>query len=548
MTTHVHFHDFLQSDRKPFEEAKHKRSHGRFATMAGPGAQQVNPGLRETKPPTRSVHARPKPQPQPQSRLATWGKQAQEVKAGAAARVARAVQTAKSQGAGLAQEAFTIPHDVDTLTKGFSSPNTPMRVKLGQALAKNIPNYLKEMAKENVDLVRGVGSSLWTAANGRPFSDRETEAWKAVGRKVALRILMTAAGVPPVPGSAALAEGAAHAIGHVAGHILDHVTQHILEHVTEEVVDHATEEHTLKLSGGVGRALRHVVRGRSAQGGHHDRAFRDGPTDQQCMQALNDYLQTVAKSLASAPIDMKKILASAPKQNGDSGRFGPMFGGLKSSGNRLTGDEGTSEGAKKGWANRGRTSTVVEPPELRKTTPSTRPTFAEMKAQTEVFPEKKERNTPKPSPRNPRKAETPEGVQRDPVVVMPKKGQAPASTGYKTQQSFFSQGKKRSPESRGKKAGSLPLGQNISMTQREREGPARERQATTAARQREELKSLQARHAKGELSDKEKEHMNRLLREHGGGGGGAVTRAGTPGPPKRFLRTQGGRRWLTRKR
>jgi hypothetical protein len=540
MPTHVHFHDFLSDDKKPFEEAKHKRSHGKFATMAGGGAQQKNPGLREHKPP-KTVSRHPRPQPQAQSRLSTF-------KAGAAARIAQAVAKAKGQVKGLGQEAFAIPHDVEILTKGFDSPNTPLRQKLGATLVKNAGGYLREMGVEAAGTVRHAGAGLKNMAQGLPMDDRQQEAWKAIGRKVVISTLMRSLDIA-VPGAGVLAEVAGHAVGHVAsqvaGHAIDHVTQHVVQQIAEVVVEHAAEEHELKLMGGIGRAGRHLLgrQRRLQQQQRQDHAFSDAgqPSDQECMKLLADWMQTLAKSLATAPIDMKQIMATAPKSNGDSARFGPLFGGLRSSGNALrpVRDEGTTEGAKKGWRKRkyGGAGTAAAAPQLRKATPppaaeppKAKPSFEEMRAHRLDMP------TPQSKPKQ---------APRQKPVAPRATGKAPLDPSLGFRQSFNFQGKPRSEKSRSSSVPALPVRETVSLAQRGREGPAKEQRETTARAQRAELKSLHQRHTAGEsLSDKEKRRMAALMREHGVGGMATPTAA--PNPPKQFLRTRGGRRWLSR--
>jgi hypothetical protein len=532
MPTHIHFHDFLSDDKKPFEEAKHKRSHGKFATMAGPGAQQKNPGLREHKPPkTGSRHQRP--QPQPQSRLATWGRQAQEVKAGAAARIARAVAAAKGGAGSLGKEAFASHEAVEKLTSAFASPNTPMRVKISNLFAKHIPQVIKDQIKEEGENWFHGAAGLAHMAQGFPVYDpRQAEAVKALTRKGIIKVVLGATGLGALIPAAALASGAAE-------HLIGHGFEHVINHVTEEIIDDSFQEHAVKFTSGVLSAGRRLIGGKRADHGFHDAPL----TQEQAMKLWTDWYQTVAKSIASAPINMQKL-----QQNGDSTtRFGPMFGGL--GGNRI-GDEGTSEGAKKGWVRRQR-GTKSQAPQLRKA-PTTaappsekpKPTFEEMRAH---------RDDPMGVPGL--------GLKLEPAVSRPKPkpaqkpvapratGKAPLDPSLGFRQSFNFQGKKRSAESRGSSVPTQPVREKVSLAQRGREGPAREQREVTARAQRAELGALLSRHGKGErLTEQEQHRMSVLSRIHGASQSQAVGTQQAQSPAKRFLKGKpGGRQWLSRK-
>jgi hypothetical protein len=569
MTTHVHFHDFLQSDKKPFNEAQHKRNRGKFATMQGPGAQQKNPGLKERRPPgtaKQGVHARPKEKPQPPSRLQTF-------RQGAAAKVAAAVQKARQQAEGLGSEAFAVPGDLKTLTEGFNQPGSEIRGKIGTQAAKNVGRYLKEMSTELGETIYHAGKGLTRIPQGIPMLDKEQEAWKSLGRKFVISTLLRSMDLA-VPGSGVLAEAAGHAVGHVVGHVaqhvgehaVDHATQHVIEHVAQHVTEHAADEHLMKLGGTGTRLAGRSILGRGAlfgrqrrlgqqeQMSRHDHAFRDAePSQEEIMKACADWLNTVAKSIVTAPIPMKQILATMPKPNGKGDKASPMFGGL--GGNNPFKDDGTSEGAKKGWMHRH--GPTKAKPELRKMTrpaeppkPETKQTWEEMRARRNY--------TPPPMP----KAKSPQRVPNQPHAPKPheqdvlsrraaapltteKRSQAPATTGVRIQP-IYGQGEQKRTEST-RKSTQTPykeIRENVSMTQREREGPARERQAATAKSQVAELKELHGRRTS--LTPKETDRMNRLIKEHGLGAMAAPTV--TPSPPRRFLQQRGGRRWLSRTR
>jgi hypothetical protein len=490
MPTHVHFHDFLSDDKKPFNEAQHKRNRGKFAKMAG-GAQQQNPGLREHKPPkTGSRHQRP--QPQPQSRLATWGRQAQEVKAGAAARVARAVSAAKGAAGGLGQEAFASHEAVEKLTSAFASPNTPMRTKISNLFAQHIPQVIKDQIKEEGENWFHGAAGLAQMAQGFPVYDpRQAEAVKALTRKGIIKVVLGVTGLGALIPAAALASGAAE-------HLIGHGFEQALNHITEEVIDDSFQEHTVKFTSGVLRAGRRLIGRKRA-----DHGFRDAPlTQEQAMKLWTDWYQTVAKSIASAPINMQKL-----QQNGDSTtRFGPMFGGL--GGNRI-GDEGTTEGAKKGWRKRkyGGAGTAAAAPQLRKATPpaaetpKAKPSFEEMRAHRLDVPaaQPKPKQAPRQKPVAPRAT-----------------GKAPLDPKLGFRQSFNFEGEHRSEKSRTSVLPNRPVREQVSLAQRGREGPAKEQRETTARTQRAELSTLLGRRNKGEaLTEHEQHRMSVLGRIHG---------------------------------
>lgn len=528
MVTHVHFHDFL-SDKKPFEEAKHKRSHGRFATMAGPGAQQ--------KPVTKPAQA--------------GGGQS------AAQKIAAALAKSKATAAQLAKEAYSVHGDVDILTKGLSSPNTPLRQKVSQALTNNIPEFLAEVAKEGYHTIRYGASGMIKTLQYYPLSHEEEKAFNNIFRKFLITgfkwgVTVTT-GIPlAVPGVGAAAELGAQAIGHVAGHVLDAISQHIIEQSANQVLEHVADEHVNKYGGSGARLLLYGARGLRGQrqmygGGDHAFFDADGLSDQQCMKMVSDFLHELAKGAATVPIDMKKIMATAPKPNGDSGRFGPLFGGLKSSGNRI-GDEGTSEGARKGWQHRQHGQSG-----LRKATPTappaSKPSFEEMRARAQSFELPRSPKKPKQEPMRPKAPEpvTPERrefLRTDPVTQPPqvtRRVAAPPSLGAKTQAQSFGGGHVSATRTgRGYSEGGK--GQRA----REHEKLVRGEQAQTAARQQAELRSLHQR--RGSLNESEQRRYNALIKEHGAGALSQPTaQKGTPMPAKRFVRGKGNKRWLSRK-
>jgi hypothetical protein len=570
MATHVHFHDFLQSDRKPFNEANVKRSHGKFSRTRGPGAE--NPGLKERKPPGTAkagVHARPKQQPQPASRLQT-------IRQGAAAKVAQALQKAKQQAEGLGSEAFAVPHDLKTLTEGFDKSSSEPRRKIGTQAAKNVGRYLKEMSTELGETIYHAGKGLTRIPQGIPMLDKEQEAWKSLGRKFVISTLMRSMDVA-VPGSGLLAEAAGHAVGHVVGHVaqhvgehaVDHATQHVIEQIAEHVTEHAADEHLMKL-GGTGTRLAHrsilgsgALFGRQRrlqqqrQMSRHDHAYRDAdPSQEEIMKACADWLHTVAESIITAPIPMKQILATMPKPNGKGDKASPLFGGL--GGNNPFKDEGTSEGARKGWLHRHGPTRAK--PELRKMTrpaeppkpetPKTRATFEQMRARKDYVP------PPMPKAKSPQRVPNqPHAPKPHEQDILSRRAAAPVTTERRSQaptptlvQPLYGQGEQKRTGST-RKSTQTPykeIRENVSMTQREREGPAREQQASTAKSQIAELKALHGRRTS--LTPKETDRMNRLIKEHGLGAIATPTAQGTAGPPKRFLQQRGGRRWLSRKR
>ena len=500
----------------PWHEEQHKRSHGKFATMQGPGAQakQSKPIRSQTisggklRPRSKPEHTQTR-HPSAASRIATWMKQKGGGTASSvAASASRLAQHAKQEARETGHELFGSKGEEAQLTKGLGDPNSPMRVKVGKLLSQNVPKVILDSLKHDVHNWKSAGVTLHNMAAGLPLSDSDVKSLKFLARKAVIGTVKFATGVHLVPGLGPLLE---HAVGHASEYIVSQFAEH--------VADHAIDEHGTRFASMAGRAAgRRALHGEYAMAGGDDHAyFADaGPSDEEIEQLILDFLKTLGESVTTAPIDMKEIAAQA--QNGD--RASPMFGGI--GGNALLRDEGTSAGARKGWQSRKSGGS-----QLRKTPPpappAAKPSYEEMRAHRLDIPEPPPR-TPKPPPKK--------GTQSPRPVTAAMKRELPHQRITTQSQQYL--GQRRSEKTRGTASiGGHQLRQNVSMGQREREGPAAEARESAARAHRAELSELTRRQKAGEtLSEKEQHRKNILTRIHGAGESQPVGTAQPRSPSK----------------
>jgi len=247
--------------------------------------------------------------------------------AGGAAKKAGSAIT--NLGKGLTQE------DYETIHKHMTA-NSPLRKKVADGIIKGIPQILHNMYKEERNNVVGCVQAIKNLKSGQPVTPEQKSAMK----KLAFRAVATTVGF-------------LH--GDPSGTV-----PHVILAFGEELLNHTMIEHGVTTAGAGVRAgisgLRHAFGGHALQPGTDGHPFRDDMSIKSAdWRLLTDFLKRYAQNFASKQLPnnkMQQLLQQAKQAktngNGDHKNM-PMFGGL--AGNRL-GDEGTSEGAKKGWAHR----------------------------------------------------------------------------------------------------------------------------------------------------------------------------------------------------
>jgi hypothetical protein len=519
---------------------KHKgKGPGGGQFTSGPGG-----GTASRKPSRRAAHARGSTQVGSHQTPPPSQQKQHGAAAAVAAAVSRLAQHAKHEIGETGSELFGSREEEQTLTKGLGETGTPARMKVMNLLSKNVPKFLIDSLKQDVHHWKNAGNTLYSVAAGLPMSSRDWQSVKFMGRKAVITAVKMATGIHLVPG-----------VGHLAEHALGHAADYIVSQFAEHVVDHAIDEHGTKLAsaslkGGARQAHGYFTerqRREATEMGGGDSAFYDAePSDEEREQLILDFLKTVGDSVNTVPINMKnliqqyKTLKLQEQQGKETDKASPMFGGLGGNNPLKIGDEGTAEGAKKGWLHRHRgTKPLSEAgaspqlqrtashglkktkPELRKTPP--RATFEEMRAKAAEFPEKKPR---------PPKRKAKAGTQAPRPVTREMKQELPHQR-IPTQSQQFGMGERRSEKSKGSM---LPGGRprtQISMGQKEREGPAKEQREVIARKHRAEISELTRRQKSGgSLSDKEKQRLATLVRIHGPGESQPVGTKQTQGPAK----------------
>ena len=456
---------------------------------------------------------------------------------GAAAAVAAAVsrlsQHAQHEAGEVARETTGAHGGVELLTKGFDEPNTPLRRKIGQALS-NVPGVVWNQLKEEKNHFQAAGNTLVNIARGLPMAPEDNKALKWMARKAVTTTIKWATGISLVPG-----------LGMALEHVMGPAEDWLMGQIAEHVAHHAIEEHTTKLLGTSGRAaargyFTNQQRQEATQmGGGDDHAYYDAePSDDECEQAVRAFLKTVGESVNTAPIPMQnlmkqyKTLQLQQQQTKESDKSSPMFGGIGGNALKLpTGDEGTSEGAKKGWQHRHRgtapLSSAGSAPQLQRTAshgysaslkkqghelrktetpePAKTPSFEEMHKKAQEFPEP-------PPPRKRSRGVPKKGTQQPTNRERERHSEAAQEVGMRSSTGFMGMGERRSEKTKGSIVGALPTRTNISMKQKEREGPGVEQREVTARKHRAEINELTRKESR---TAQEQKRLDTLVRIHG---------------------------------
>jgi len=515
---------------------------GQFTSgPGGGGSAQVKPDRRASR---RAEHIRGHTGARHTRPVTAHKEKGQSAAAAVAAAVSRLSQHAQHEISETGKEIVTSHGAADILTKGFDQPNTPLRRKVMQGLS-NVGGVLLNQLKEEKHHYKAAGSTLANIARGLPMAPADKRALRWMARKVVVTGVKTALGVHFIPGVGPLLE---HAMGPAEDWLIGQIGDHVAEH--------AIEEHGTKLLGTGGHAAARRMgyftpeqRQRATEMGGGDSAFYDAG-DEDYDGLVRDFIKTIGQCIETCPIPMDNLLKQyktlqlQQKQQKESDKASPMFGGI--GGNALkVKDEGTSEGAKKGWQHRHRGTAPLSQagqtpqlqrtashgfkkakPELRHTEtppPAKKPSFEEMRAQTQVYPEKSP-----PRTHRPKKA----GTQAPRPVTREMKQELPHQR-IATQSQQFTQGERRSEKSKGSL---LPGGrprEQVSMAQKEREGPGKERREVAARKHRAEITALSQRQKAGEtLSEKEQKRLTTLTNVYGRGESQSVGAAQKPSPPK----------------
>jgi len=520
---------FRDASLDAFDPSKHPhkgKGPGGGQFTSGPGGGGVaTPSRKATR---RAEHIRGHTGARHTRPVTAHKEKGQSAAAAVAAAVSRLSQHAQHEIGETGKEIVTSHGAADILTKGFDQPNTPLRRKVMQGLS-NVGGVLLNQLKEEKHHYKAAGSTLANIARGLPMAPADKRALRWMARKAVVTGVKTALGIHFIPGVGPLLE---HAMGPAEDWLIGQIGDHVAEH--------AIEEHGTKLLGtGAHAAARRMgyftpeQRQRATEMGGGDSAFYDDDEDYDDL--VRDFIKTIGQCIETCPIPIDNLLKQyktlqlQQKQQKESDKSSPMFGGI--GGNALkVGDEGTSEGAKKGWQHRHRGTAPLsqagqtpqlqrtashgfkkQKPELRHTEtppPAKKPSFEEMRAQTQVYPEKSP-----PRTHRPKKA----GTQAPRPVTREMKQELPHQR-IATQSQQFAQGERRSEKSKGSM---LPGGrprEQVSMTQKEREGPGREAREVTARKHRGEITELTRRQKAGEtLSEKEQKRLTTLTNVYGRG-------------------------------